>query len=360
MRTLLLYVLLLGSDPPSLPAHDAPVITQDERAAREAGAAAMEGAAESFVAALDESARKKALRPFDHPSRTDWSYVRGDREGLFLRDMTALQREKAMALLVTALSKQGLARVERTRINEDINRGEEVARKQREPTYGADLYALLMFGTPGDGLWGWRFEGHHIGLHFSSASGETTTTPLFFGSFPAELRAGPLKGTRPLGAEQDLALALRRSFNETQTTLARIADNVPGDSITSPGREAMLKSPEQQGGIAMTDLNAEQRDQLWGLVVRYANDLRGELASDALRRIKAAGTQNLRFGFAGEPAVDKPHYFRIGGPTFVIEFDCTQGNPDHVHCVWNDPERNFGDALRRHVQEEHAAPQHDR
>jgi hypothetical protein len=88
--------------------------------------------------------------------------------------------------------------------------------------------------------------------------------------------------------------------------------------------------------------------------VRHASDLRGDLASEELRRIKAAGVEAIRFGFIGEPALDKPHYYRVGGPTFVIEFDCTQGNPDHVHCLWNDPARNFGgDVLREHVEREH-------
>ena len=226
--------------------------------------------------------------------------------------------------------------------------------RKAPPTYGGDLYAIIVFGTPGEGLWGWRFEGHHIGLHFSSLGGETTTTPLFFGAFPAALASGPSKGTRPLGALQDAALELRRSLSDAQAAQAKVSDGPPADILTGPGRESALREAETAGGLAMTDLNEKQRELLWALLVRHAADLRGDLASDELRRIKALGVERIRFGWAGEPELAKPHYYRIAGPGFVIEFDCTAGNPDHVHCAWNDPFRNFGDALRAHVIDAHA------
>ncbi len=314
----------------------------------------MTRAARTLLAALPADQRAKVTRSFDDPERTTWSFTRRNREGLYLSEMSEAHRALAMALVESALSKQGLDRVELIRANEENNRIEEAARKEPE-TYGANRYALFIFGDPSDTTkpWGWRLEGHHIGLHFSSLAAETTTTPLFFGSFPAALAAGPQKGARPLGPLQDAALDLRRRLTPEQLKQAIVAEAAPADILTGPGRERSLHNGAPVGGIAMADLGAAERDLLWALVVRHASDLRGDLASDELRRIKAAGTERIRFGWAGEPDLAKPHYYRIVGPTFVIEFDCSAGDPNHLHCVWNDPERNFGDPLRAHLESEH-------
>lgn len=334
-------------EPPSTREGGAPA----QGAAREA---AMIAAAKALLASLPEEQRAKATRPFDDPQRTIWSFTRGERAGLYLSEMSEANRALAMKLVESGLSAEGVEKVRLTRENENNNRADEVARKV-EPTYGGDRYAIIVFGTPGDGLWGWRFEGHHIGLHFNTLAGETASTPLFFGAFPAALASGPSRGTRPLGAVQDAAIELRRSLTDAQAARAKVADGPPADVITGPGRESALREAETAGGLPMADLSEKQRDLLWALLVRHTADLRGDLASDELRRIKAAGVERIRFGWAGEPDIAKPHYYRIAGPGFVVEFDCTSGNPDHVHCVWNDPARNFGDALRAHVSDAHSA-----
>lgn len=333
---------------PTAPAPQTPAV---DRAAAPDASKAMAAAASELLAALPAEQRTKATRPFDDPQRTAWSYLPGARTGLFLSEMSEAQKALTMKLIESALSADGVERIRLTRACEIT--------RNAPATYGADLYAILIFGDPADATkpWGWRFEGHHIGLHFSSLAGETTTTPLFFGAFPASLVSGPDKGKRPLGAVQDAALALRRKLSPEQAAMAKVGVGAPADVITGPGREASFRDAATQGGIAMPDLTAEERDLLWALVVRHASDLRGDLASDELRRIKAAGTERIRFGWAGEPDLAKPHYYRIAGPTFVIEFDCTQNDPNHVHCVWNDPDRNFGDVLKAHLANDHGATQ---
>ncbi len=318
--------------------------------------AAMLAAAKAFVESLGPEGRKMALRHFEVSERVTWSYLPGERPGLFLADMTPVQREKAMALVESALSEDGKTKIRRTLFTESLRRQDLEKQGTAKPAYGEERYAILVFGTPGEEPWGFRFEGHHIVLHFSSVSGEVTSTPLFFGAFPATLREGPEKGTRPLGATQDVALELRRSLSAEQAKRASVGDAAPADILTGPDHPKDLRDPAA-GGVAMADLTQAQRELLWGIVLRHALDLRGDLASDELRRIKAAGVEAIRFGFAGEPALDKPHYYRIVGPTFVIEFDCSAGNPEHVHCVWHDPARDFGgELLRDHLRREHAPP----
>ncbi|MFO0827515.1 MAG: DUF3500 domain-containing protein [Phycisphaerales bacterium] len=351
----------LQSTPPAHEpaAPDAPPPASAQAATQGADSSAAEAkravdAARAFLDSLGADDRAKVKRPFEDHSRREWSYLPGDRPGLFLSSLTPEQRALALALATSSLSADGRERVRLIRETEDLRRADD-ARRGAASNYGGDLYALLIFGEPGEGPWGWRLEGHHLGLHFSSLSGETATTPLFFGAFPVVLADGPDKGKRPLGALQDAALELRRSLTPEQVKAATVGEGSPADVITGPQHEAALRDPTAQGGIAMTDLAQTQRDLLWGLLLRHVLDLRGDLASDELRRIKSAGTERIRFGWAGEPQLDKPHYYRIAGPSFVIEFDCTQGNPNHVHCVWNDPERNFGDALAAHLRAEHRA-----
>ena len=46
------------------------------------------------------------------------------------------------------------------------------------------------------------------------------------------------------------------------------------------------------------------------------------------------GADDMRFAWAGPAEVGAPHYYRIQGPTFVIEYNNTQNNANHVHSVW--------------------------
>jgi hypothetical protein len=57
----------------------------------------------------------------------------------------------------------------------------------------------------------------------------------------------------------------------------------------------------------------------------------------------------LRFAWAGSLDVGRPHYYRIHGPTLLVEYDNTQTNANHIHTVWRDLERDFGgDVLQAH------------
>ena len=48
------------------------------------------------------------------------------------------------------------------------------------------------------------------------------------------------------------------------------------------------------------------------------------------------------------------HYYRVQGPTFLIEFDNTQNDGNHVHSIWRDFKGDFGrDLLREHIKTAH-------
>ena len=97
-----------------------------------------------------------------------------------------------------------------------------------------------------------------------------------------------------------------------------------------------------------------QRGLLERLIGEYAHNLRHELAEQELDRIRSADMGKVRFAWAGTLEVGRPHYYRITGPTFVIEYDNTQNDANHVHTVWHDRERDFGhDLLKEHYDHKH-------
>jgi hypothetical protein len=77
---------------------------------------------------------------------------------------------------------------------------------------------------------------------------------------------------------------------------------------------------------------------------------------DMMREIETAGLNNLRFAWAGaqKAGIGNPHYYRIQGPTIIIEYDNTSNNANHVHTVIRDLKNDFGsDELLEHYKKKH-------
>jgi hypothetical protein len=302
----------------------------------------MSVAAQRFLNALSAESRAAAVIPFDDAERQNWHYIPRDRRGVSIKQLTPEQRELGSALLRSGLSEDGLRKAD------GIRRLDRVLFEQTGATIrDENLYYFSLFGQPANsGPWGWRFEGHHISLNFTLRDGRVvSTTPFFFGANPAEVRSGPQRGTRVLAAEEEMGRALLRSLSEAQHAKAIISGDAPADVLASPGNSARL----DQQGILYTELSAEQQKQLMSVIEMYAHRLDQELAGRELLRIGQAGVEKLRFAWAGGSEAGQPHYYRIQGPTFVIEYDNTQNSANHIHTVWRDPERDFGlDPLRAH------------
>ena len=304
-------------------------------------------AALAFLGTLDARRARQATFPFTQAERLNWHYVPRRREGLPLKDMTADGRAAAHALLQAGLSAAGYAKAR------DVMRLEGVLRQLE--TFGGftrdpDNYAVTIFGTPGQGApWGWRFEGHHLSLNFTVVPGRAiAVTPAFLGANPAEVPSGPLKGLRALQAEQDLGLALAGSLDPAQRARATIAAESLGDIVSGPGREQSLRAP---AGVSVGNLGGESRALALRLLETYARNMRGDLAEGELRKVHAAGIERIHFAWAGPIDAKRPHYYRLHGPTVLIEYDNTQNNANHIHSVWHDPGSNFGaDLLGAHYR----------
>lgn len=303
--------------------------------------------ASEYVAALRPALRPEGLLPFEGEERTTWGYLPGRRRGVALKSMNAAERAAAHAMLRAALSARGYEKTTGVLELEQILRDTE--------TFGAltrdrDLYYLAIFGTPSDtAVWGWRFEGHHLSLNFSSATGKiVAATPMFLGSNPARVPDGPRVGWRVLAAEEDLARQLLGSLDEAQRRQAIIATDAPADIILGPGR----KTVPDPVGLRHADMSAAQREILMRLVGEYVGNVREDYARGEREKIEKAGLGDIRFAWAGGTRVGQGHYYRIQGPTFVIEYDNTQNHANHVHSVFRDLQDDFGgDLLRRHYAE---------
>ncbi len=219
------------------------------------------------------------------------------------------------------------------------------------PTRDPELYYFSLFGKPqAKEPWGWRVEGHHVSLNFTIIDGKAIGgAPAFFGANPANVREGPRKGLRVLAEEEDMGRQLVKSLTDEQKQVAIINKDAPKEVITGNARKAQL---EAVTGLAASQMTADQKGALAALVKLYAYRMRPELAAEDLRRIEAAGADKVHFSWAGGLEVGMPHYYRIQGPTFLVEYDDTQNEANHVHTVWRDLERDFGeDLLLKHYHE---------
>jgi hypothetical protein len=309
----------------------------------------MADAATHFLAALSPEQKTKATFDLKDDERLNWHFIPKARKGLPLKEMTPPQRHLAQGLLSTALSQRGYMKASTImsleQILADIEQG-------KGPVRDPELYFVSIFGKPGaKETWAWRWEGHHLAMNFSIVDGEKISmTPSFMGSNPAEVRMGQRSGLRVLEHEEDLARKLVRSLDDQQRQAAVYTNTAPADIITGADRQARLLTP---AGLAMSRMNSEQKETLMDLVKEYIYRNRGEVADRDLKRIQETG--NITFAWAGSTEPGQGHYYRIQGRTFLMEYDNTQNNANHIHAVWRDLDNDFGgDPLRRHYEQHHA------
>lgn len=303
-------------------------------------------AANAFLGTLDQAQRAKVQLAFDSDERFNWFYIPKDREGLPLKQMGPAQQKAALALVEKGLSQKGFSKAEAIRHLDTV-----LAEMEKDPVRrDIEKYYLTIFGEPSaTGTWGMRWEGHHVSLHWTVVRGTAiATTPQFFGSNPAEVREGPKKGQRALAAEEDLGRALVTALTAAQRTVAVVAPEAPGDILTTNTRKAAIQA---NTGLAYGDMTAEQRGMLLALITEYADAQPKKLAQERIARLRAAGLDGIKFAWMGGIEKGALHYYRVQGPTFLIEYDCVQNGGNHIHAVWRDFDGDFGlDLLEQHYK----------
>lgn len=305
----------------------------------------MHKAAHLFLEALDSAQKQKAQFAFNSDERLNWHFIPRERKGLPMKEMSEAQQDAAKTLLKAGLSVRGLEKVSQIRELETVLREIE---KGTGPVRDPDLYFVTIFGEPSEkGTWGWRFEGHHLSLNWTVIQGRViASSPQFLGTNPGEVRSGALKGRRVLAKEEDLGWELARSLNAEQKQVAILSEKAPPDIITAAQRKVDIQDNK---GIPYSKLTKEQQGILLALIREYATIQNPAIAKERLEKVRKAGLDKIVFAWMGGLTAGSGNYYRVQGESFLIEYDNTQNNANHVHSVWRDFKGDFGvDMLAEH------------
>ena len=311
--------------------------------------AIMTSAAKNFLNSLEPWQKTAVSFKMEDEERSNWFYTPVPRKGLALHDMKPYQRQLAMAMIAAGLSQRGFIKAVTIMSLDEI-----LLVTEPQPRRDPDNYYISIFGEPSEtGEWGYRVEGHHVSQNFTLVNGKVQGAPRFFGSNPAEVKDGPRKGLRVLANEEDLALTVVNSLSPDERKVAIFDAKAPSDIITTNSREAAMKG--QPSGIEASAMTADQRTKLHDLLDEYCSNMPDEIAALREAQIKKAGN-NIWFAWAGGTATDQPNYYRVQAPEFLVEFDKTQSNGNHIHSVWRDFNGDFGrDLLKEHYASSHPA-----
>jgi hypothetical protein len=305
----------------------------------------------AFINSLEPDQKKNAVFPFYDLTPHEWSFLPASTsypDGVSLKDLDSIQKPRLNNLLQAYLSTKGYIKtktiMDLENVLHEINPG--------SPNRIPENYFVAIYGTPNkDSAWGWSFQGHHVALNFTVVKDKIAFAPFFFGSNPAEVKDGPKKGTRAITDEEDIAFDLINTFTEEQRQKAIFQLQSFVEIVTSTATQV---APLPDVGIPVKGLTNDQRGILNKLLSAYLSSMPGELANMRLKQIQAEDFNAIHFGWAGATKKGEPHYYRIQGKTFLIEFDNTLNNANHIHTVWRDFNGDFGrDLLREHYQTSH-------
>ncbi|MGW4681610.1 DUF3500 domain-containing protein [Micromonospora taraxaci] len=307
----------------------------------------MRSASIALLAALDPAARDDAVHPFDDESARRWlEYRPRPRPGVSLAAMDVAGRKAAHRLLATALSPSAYAQAMAIiALEEVLDRAEDWQRGR----HSAD-YWVAVFGDPArDDRWAWRFEGHHLSVTMTVVDGQVSPAPIFFGANPAAVRYAGRPVSRPLGVEEDLALALLDALGPTERAAAIIADDAPADIISAT--RGQVDAPLEPLGVPSDRMGPTGRALLHQVVALYLDRLPPELATREAARLDAGP---LHFAWAGPTRAGQRHYYRVQGDDLLIEYDNTSPDGNHAHTVLRRPASDFGaDILAGHHRSHH-------
>lgn len=320
------------------------------------------GAVDELLQALQPESRKQIQFTFEDLERKDWSNVPNavyPRHGLAFGNMSDAEKIAAHRLLAAIASPEGYLKA--TAIMGLENVLHEIKPPEERTKFSPDFYFLSVFGNPrADDRWAIRVNGHHLALYLTVVSGKASGTPAFFGTEPATVQHGHLAGLRVLGAETTKGLVLRKALTAEQARLAVLAEELPPDIFTGPGREQALRQP---AGIRASQLHGSQHQLLESLIDEYLGNLQPDVARSYRRRIQADGIDTVRFAWMGSSSPGKPVYYRVHGPGLLIEYDNSLAvgtrvkfnDPNHIHTILRVPGNDFGgDWLRNHHLERHS------
>jgi hypothetical protein len=300
----------------------------------------------AFIESLSADQKAKATFPFYGMTPHEWSFLPASTsfpDGIPVKDLETKQKERLYELMKAYLSSSGYEKTRTIMDLENVLRELNPENRHRIP----ENYFVAIYGVPDkDGTWGWSFQGHHVVLNFTVVNDVVAFAPFFFGSNPAEIKDGPRKGTRPMADEEDFAFALMNALSADQKQSAVFQTASYAEIVTGSATQV---APLPAVGLAAKDLSNDQKTILKKLLTAILSSMPEKLMRTRMTKIQSEDFGAVRFGWAGEINKSDPHYYRIQGKSFLVEFDNVTGN--HIHLVWRDFEGDFGrDLLREHYK----------
>jgi hypothetical protein len=307
----------------------------------------MTRAAEGFLKGLSKTQRQQATFGYRDKERLNWHFIPRERKGLPLKDLEGEALSAAHALIQSGLSEAGYDQALNVMsLEEVLYLLEGGDRKERRARRDPRKYYLSVFGTPGlKGKWGWRVEGHHLSLNYVIEDGEViATTPEFFGANPGTIDAGPGRTIRVLGPEEDIARQILKLCSKEQLEVAWrdpvAPKDIRGGGVAQPETTAPV-------GLAYAKMSPDQQKLLKSLLNEYLKNMPADVEAERRDAINRGGMDGIHFAWWGKQNRNEPHYYRVQGPTFLIEYNNTQNSANHVHSIWRNMSGDFDVPLEK-------------
>lgn len=305
---------------------------------------------------------------FNDTSRLKWNNLPVGlraRAGTSIGNMTDDQRKLLHRILSVSLSSQGyLKATSIMHLDDLLNRYYDSLFYKKEIDddthhfvmsllWSHKNYYFAFFGQPTDSMWGYKLEGHHLSINFTFVNDKLSVTPFFIGTDPAEYQNSEYAGWRVLGQEEDLGIKLVHLFTPAQQKKATMSTAVPEDIITAAESGKRLV---ENWGILASEMSNSEKAILQYIIREFVFNLEYDKAVIEYDKIVKAGIDKIYFGWIGEYDEEKPHYYVLNGPTFIIEFD-NNGGPrngaNHIHAIWREKGNEYGeDVLKKHYMAE--------
>ena len=318
----------------------ATVAAGDLRAREEVEAAT--AAAARFLQTLDPGQARAAVLPPDSPLIVNWSNLPDgmagfERNGVRIGDLSDTQQAALLDFLAAELSPAGAELVHGVIAAEGVlAAGSRAGRTAWHP----DNYWLAFFGEPSAaGDWAWQFGGHHLAINVAVIGGVISMSPSFIGIEPATFvldgaELAPLRGYAAGG------VALLGALSGEQRNAA-ILGGRPRDLYAGAGSDGVIPPVE---GSRVSGWPAERQRQLLELIGLWVEVMPPAAAALRLAEIEAE-LPDVRFAWHGRTDGSGSVYYRIQGPTVLIEFS-TRGSlgaeGGHYHSIYRNPTNEYG------------------
>ena len=306
--------------------------------------------AEALLKTFRGPMRNVAVFDIDAPERKGWSNLPArfvSRAGVSVGEMTEEQRSLLFNFLSASLGAEGYESVSEAMAAEAFLNGDPGATFLK---WSPENYWFAFYGVPSaDSPWGWQFGGHHLALNISIDKDEVTSmSPTFVGTEPAHFTYDGVE----YNAVVDMHVAgyaIYQALADDQRAVATLL-SVPNDVVTGPGRDGAIPP---QVGLSAAYMDQSQKNLMLDAIREWVAI---QPEKDADRRMTEIESEldHTSFAWIGTTEVNSPSYFRIQGPTLIIELLSTEGNIGqsakglgHYHTIYRNPTLEYGQEPRR-------------